>query len=330
MKNVIIAALVFIQVNAFAQCIEGNEIIVNDSITVTSIVEKLKISAPVNLVEVSQGSTQSIIVSGDSNILDSLDIYSLGDTLIVNFPSDTCYNNYTLNINISTPNITGLDFEASGNIKINDFDNSFSLNIVNDGSGNIDVAEYASATFFDVIINGSGVISMLSDFPSLESYSVEINGSGEYQGCQLSVDSCFATINGSGFVSVSANEYLEVLINGSGTVEYYGAPTDVLTSIFGTGDSLEGDDTDCNMITSTNEHAEYIPSELVKVFPNPTSGIINVAGKSNERHGVLLNLLGEPLIRFDFSNETQLDLSHLPSGVYLFKVGNYSVPILKK
>ncbi len=60
-----------------------------------------------------------------------------------------------------------------------------------------------------------------------------------------------------------------------------------------------------------------IYSDLIKVLPNPTTGLITVTGLAAERARITVyNVLGELVYDEELMNR-QIDLSHLPGGVYM-------------
>jgi hypothetical protein len=57
----------------------------------------------------------------------------------------------------------------------------------------------------------------------------------------------------------------------------------------------------------------------IELYPNPTSGILNIKGFSAENiHFSVIDLTGKELIgKSNFLGTTQLDLNELSSGIYL-------------
>jgi hypothetical protein len=59
----------------------------------------------------------------------------------------------------------------------------------------------------------------------------------------------------------------------------------------------------------------------ISVFPNPTTGLLNLLCTSVvESELLLLNLLGEPVLRDNFYQSLQLNLEYLPTGVYTIQL----------
>ncbi|GEM_PF-888925 len=64
---------------------------------------------------------------------------------------------------------------------------------------------------------------------------------------------------------------------------------------------------------------------LYKCYPNPTTGLITIETPGNQIKGLLsiFNLSGQEILEKIISKQTtQLDISHLPAGIYILKVEN--------
>lgn len=57
----------------------------------------------------------------------------------------------------------------------------------------------------------------------------------------------------------------------------------------------------------------------VSVYPNPTSGNVNVAGLEHDASVEVLNAFGQLLVRFDCNQDLSFDLSDFPAGVYMLR-----------
>jgi hypothetical protein len=87
--------------------------------------------------------------------------------------------------------------------------------------------------------------------------------------------------------------------------------------------SAEGAATDSTATAATAAGA--LPAAVLSVHPNPTSGVVYVANEGNSEVA-LYTVKGELLLR---SVGSAVDLSHLPSGVYVLKVGAKTAKVVK-
>ncbi len=102
-----------------------------------------------------------------------------------------------------------------------------------------------------------------------------------------------------------------------------------------------------NVITSigslcTLNISNYNIQEDVKIFPNPSSGILNVRFKTGERGNnviIISDILGQKIFEQKFfalpeTNETQIDLSTYNAGLYLLTLktatGSVTVKVIKQ
>lgn len=108
----------------------------------------------------------------------------------------------------------------------------------------------------------------------------------------------------------------ELMITGGGDFRYLGL--DALTWV-----------KDSNLVLATAEEAQMIKN-LSTVYPNPTSGVVNIRSEKGEMFNVY-----SPSGKIVKSIETQkgenrADISELPSGVYILKSENTSHKVIKK
>jgi len=66
---------------------------------------------------------------------------------------------------------------------------------------------------------------------------------------------------------------------------------------------------------------EINPSHLYfNVFPNPTSGLVKIETDAEVQYVQLLNLMGEEVLSVEYSDNFQLNTSHLPDGLYIIRL----------
>ena len=75
--------------------------------------------------------------------------------------------------------------------------------------------------------------------------------------------------------------------------------------------------TPCDIIAGNEE---FSASESFSAYPNPTTGLVNFQGTENIEKFALFNHYGELLTRSQTLISNQLDLSHLPNGIYFIQV----------
>lgn len=298
-----------------ADCIEGDGNSMTQVLNLSAI-ENLVIDVDFTTFSINQGTTQNITVTGDNNILDSLDFTVVGDTLFVEFLADTCFESYDLSINITLPTINSIAFFRTGEVDVNAFTDTDSLIINNYGNASVQLGEFLDITFLDVNNTGSGSITFNEDFSNLNTLYINNTGAGDYNGCELSLDTCYAVNTGSGTIALNVSDYLDATIESSGNIEYYGTPF-IQSTISGSGQVIEGSDENC-LNASISVHESI--GQKFTVFPNPATQILNVTHLTENSVIKIVNVLGEEIlsVKSQYSN-IQLDISDLEKGTYIIR-----------
>ena len=82
--------------------------------------------------------------------------------------------------------------------------------------------------------------------------------------------------------------------------------------------------------TTTKIESPTTPTSTIKVFPNPSNGIINIQILDNESGTIkLINTIGQVVLTKKIERTLQqLSIDHLPKGVYYVRFKDYSIPII--
>jgi len=162
-----------------------------------------------NNVTIIVGRPQSVVVHADSSLIDHVTTEVVAGTLVI---GDTGSFNASgpMSVDVSVPSLAALSLSGSGQIS----------------------ATGISAPQLTVTVYGSGLVSAAGTATRLD---VTINGSGQAKLSQLTAHDVQAVINGSGLIQVTATTSLDATVPGSGTIIYSGNPTQVTTSVTGSG-----------------------------------------------------------------------------------------------
>lgn len=72
-------------------------------------------------------------------------------------------------------------------------------------------------------------------------------------------------------------------------------------------------------------------TSMLKAYPNPSNGVIQIEGLKAGTQARVFNLLGAEVIRFSAaSGSNTIDLGHLPSGVYIMEAGGKNLRLVKQ
>jgi hypothetical protein len=155
------------------------------------------------------GAPQKVTLTIDDNLLDNITTKVHGQTLEISSRKSFSVER-DCRLEIWIPTLEGFSSNGSGDVEVHDLkggDFSYELS----GSGNF--TAYGSVDRLDVQLNGSGNV----DTRKLTAEDVEVS------------------INGSGDAVVSAKGSLNIEINGSGNVSYFGNPEQIHQDVSGSG-----------------------------------------------------------------------------------------------
>ncbi|MFK7936672.1 MAG: head GIN domain-containing protein [Saprospiraceae bacterium] len=181
---------------------------------------------------ISQGPEQIVVVEGERNIINELDLDVDNGRWEIEF--DDCVRDYEgLKIFITLPFYEQLRISGSGLIFSTDVIVADDLDLRITGSGDIDVA--LDVEDLTTRITGSGEIRLEGIAEDAEH---EINGSGDLEAFDLATEDTDIVIRGSGDAEVLVADRLDVRITGSGDVFFRGNPR-LDIDITGSGDVID-------------------------------------------------------------------------------------------
>ena len=255
MKNLFFLAIAFIAFT-LTSCddhIKGEGMVVTQEFDLDDF-NKIESQASFDVI-VQQGTTQKVVVEGQQNIIDRIQLKVSNENLEMDLQNGS-YRNFELTVLITVPNLEKVLLDGSGNIEIIDFEEddlelkikgsgninaTGQLTIVNqikihdDGSGNIKIEDLVADEVV-AIIKGSGNIEV--EDGSTKDLDITLDGSGDMKLYDLQSEDCIVVSKGSGITMVRASNDLNVTLSGSGDVKYKGNPqVDVVDN--GSGDLID-------------------------------------------------------------------------------------------
>lgn len=184
-------------------------------------------------VYVSQDSIYSLRVQAQENLLDIIETPVESGSLVIRVKNHHVIGSHEpITVFVSAPDISKLNISGSGDIKISQGLEQYSVDMTISGSGNIDLP-VLYAHEIETNISGSGNIYGRGGGVDYAHHTISGSGNIEFSG--VSADSVYATISGSGDIKVTANKLLDATISGSGNIRYYGTPV-VIPHISGSGE----------------------------------------------------------------------------------------------
>ncbi len=167
-----------------------------------------------NIVHVTVGGPQSVVVHADSNLISHVTTRVEAGTLII---ADT--GSYTtkspMSVQVSVPSLTAVKLSGDGMISVSGI-NAQRLSVDVPGAGRLSAS--GTAAQLDVALAGDG--------------SAELDN--------LLARQVHAVLTGSGFIRVTATTSLDAAVPGTGAIMYGGNPPQVTTNVTGTGTVTPG------------------------------------------------------------------------------------------
>jgi hypothetical protein len=170
---------------------------------------------------IEQGSTESLRIEGEENLLPLIETTVTDGTLHIQFKRNTNpMPTKELNYYLTVKDLTRVGVSGLGNVEIKPIQSSnFSLDISGSGNATID-----SLTAENIMIGLSGLGSAEIKAGKVTGQVINISGSGSYKAGALESKTADIEISGVGEAKVRVSERLDASISGSGSVEYIGNP----------------------------------------------------------------------------------------------------------
>lgn len=165
-------------------------------------------------IAINVGASQSVVISGDKEMVGLIETEVRGDTLYLrqdfdNWPRRRRSRDFYVEISVAS--LDGITVRGAGDIEIEGIDSdNFGINI--DGAG-------------DLSLEGKCI-----------DLNIEIDGAGDIDAEDLKCQNVAITINGAGDADIYASESVKARLNGVGDITIYGNPSDVERRVRGLGE----------------------------------------------------------------------------------------------
>lgn len=233
MKNFFLFACFAITINSFAvgQNIKGNGVLKSEAREVGSFTA-LSSGGPMS-VEIVYGTSTSLNIEGDENILPFIETYVKNGTLKIKVKDlNSVSPKQKLKVRVSMTTINAISQSGSGMISGNGkFENNSTTDFSMSGSGRIELA-FASFKGANISMSGSGSIELKGTING--NLDMHQSGSGKIDCANAPCENANASISGSGTMKVNAVKSIDAHISGSGDIYYTGTPS-ISTHVSGSG-----------------------------------------------------------------------------------------------
>ena len=191
-------------------------------------------------VEIVQGDEQKVVVEGDNNIIDQLQLYVHGNELSIDL-REGCYKNFNITVYITVPYLEKVSVKSTGDVTIDDFEDLDYLTLKTSSTGDIigtgvlevsDVLELKTSSTgnikleaytFDLVadITGTGDITLAGN---CKNQNVEMSSTGKFKAYDFESENCTIRVSGTGYAKINVSEQLDARISGTGDIYYLGNP----------------------------------------------------------------------------------------------------------
>lgn len=195
-------------------------------------VNRLKLKGVLN-VNITQGGNESMVISGNEELIKKLQVVQTGDLLELTLDGDesgALFDRDELQIDLDITDLNEIKFDGVGNIKSSGSLEVGELLVAGKGVGNISLE--LDAQKVDVKLNFVGNMSLKGKSNEMKLVN---DGIGNIDASKFTVQNVNLTSSGIGAVSVHCEGELTLKVDGIGMVNYTGNPTVVSESVSGIG-----------------------------------------------------------------------------------------------
>jgi hypothetical protein len=170
--------------------------------------------------EIVQGSSESLVVIADDNLLPYIKTEVSNGKLIITTERGVAISpKTTIRYQLQVKNLEEVRISGAGSVQVASLETS-GLELVTSGAGSFKV-EDLQADQFSGVISGAGSITASGKVDGL---NITISGAGSFNGADLESRQAEVRISGLGKATVWVSEILETNISGAGSISYYGSP----------------------------------------------------------------------------------------------------------
>lgn len=190
----------------------------------------LRLDADLTLI---QGAEQQVTVTAQNNIMKHLELTVSDGELKIDRAK--CFNSHNrILVEITVPDLQGLDMNSTGNITTMDTFFLSRLDILHTSSGHMQVS--VNLDLLNVEHRGEGNMTMIG---RTHYQDVIVNAKGRYQAFGLQSDTCFIVTSASSDAEILVDSFLDVKIRSSGNVLYKGNPNTIIEEFTGSGQLID-------------------------------------------------------------------------------------------
>ena len=182
---------------------------------------------------VTQGSSASVKIEAEDNLLSGLQTRVRGGTLEIFYRVDggkRVNPTKPVKIILVVKDLKSANISSAGELSLEDIE-ADNLDLAVTGAGNLKLNDVVVMRDLSVNLSGAGNVTASGE---ADHFRLDISGFGSYNGRELHTMTADINLSGAGSATVWVDEELEASISGAGSVSYYGSPN-VTKQISGVG-----------------------------------------------------------------------------------------------
>ena len=206
------------QFDGVGETVTGSGKLVTESRSISGV-SQVELSIDANL-EIQQGAQESLLVTGDDNILPVLQTNVVGGRLNIRYqPQVNVRGFHQPKLVLTVKDLNSLRMSSSGSVTVGPLTTgNFNIDLTSSCNLNIQGIQADKIT---TNISSSGDITIQGTADSLV---LHVSSSGNFQAGDLKVPKASVTLSSSGDVTLWVTDNLDVTLSSSGNVAYYGNP----------------------------------------------------------------------------------------------------------
>ena len=233
MKKILLLLCLLTSLQSFAiwEVVKGNGVAKTETREASGY-SSLSCGGPIK-VDIVYGTSNTIQIEGDENILPYIETYVKDDELTIKVKDRKSVNpKVPLKVHVSMTTINGLAQSGSGVISGNgNFSGGGTTAIAVSGSGTVNL-KFSMLNSAAISMSGSGSVKLEGEITN--DLEVSQSGSGDINCEHAQTTNVNAKISGSGSLRINASKFIDAHISGSGHIYYTGSAS-VNSKIAGSG-----------------------------------------------------------------------------------------------
>lgn len=209
--------------------VRGNGDVIEESRDVSGF-DEIRLSG-FGIVVITQGESESLSISAESNIMPLLVSEVEGDALIIGQKSNTSINpTRDIVFTLSVTDLSRIEVSGAGKIELDSLEtDSLAINL--SGAGDVVIGDLTTDSL-DVEFSGAGQIAIENG--TVTEQTISMSGVGNYDAANFQSETAEISISGAGNATIAVSGELSGSISGAGNISYIGSPSvDISTSGIG-------------------------------------------------------------------------------------------------